>query len=313
MRITFNLQAHTGRGSLFSYATEAARLADSMDSLAGRMLTYGFDAAYPIVVRPNGAHLTLAPIVDAILGGLRSRVSTNEKTGAETIKRVLNGTAFSDVERKLMALDLNTPCDYEVVEGRRRIIAALIAYACGRDDILDSIRTIDYTGKDADADAFRYNEAQASARKVDPSGKVDAGLMVMERMPSITETELGRVLGLKRGDAQLAHRGATAFRRYSLEWQHFTVGANVRVPSKELLGSTDKPAPGTLLACADRSAALEWVGKFLREEPLREKLVGSDILAKVLASVPEDKMVDPRKLAVAMQTRATFDAYIASL
>lgn len=291
---SFNLNHNPGRATSWTVREEAARLANAgMSGLAGIMLRDGYSKlpADAILVT-EGEKTTLAPLCAEILVGLDTRKS---EKGA--VAKVLNGTDVATIKLRLATIqDLSTAV--YVVDGRRRMIAALLAFACGRDGMLDEILTAKYKGADESVDAFRSNYSRELAQKLDPWAKVEAGERTLADKPTTSEAELLSVLGVKRGDGQLIHRAATAIRRHKL-----TIDRTKRCPGKEEWK--------TILECATASEAQDTINSL--QVTVRDKALGVDQVRNALANLPEGTRVDARALAKAIVGRNELDAYIASL
>lgn len=291
---TFNPNHNPGRAQSWTVREEAARLANQgMSGLAGIMLRDGFSKlpADAILVL-EGAKTTLAEVCAEVLAGLDTR-----KGDKGAVSKVINGTDIATIRLRFNTIqDLSTST--YVVDGRRRLIAALLAFGCGRDGMLDEIQTAKYKGESEDVDAFRSNYSRELAQKLDPWAKVEAGERTLADKPTTTEAELLSVLGVKRGDGQLIHRAATAIRRHKL-----AIDRSKRCPGKEEWK--------TILEAGNSIEAAEILEKM--QTSVREKTLGVDQVRNALANLPEGTRVDARKLAEAIKSRDGLDAYIASL
>lgn len=291
---SFNIHHNPGRSATWSVREEAARLANAgMSGLAGIMLRDGFSKLpADAVLTVEGEKTTLASLCAEILAGLDSR-----KSDKGAVAKVINGSDIATIKLRFATIaDLSTST--YVVDGRRRLIAALLAFGCGRDTIMDEIQTAKYKGTQEDVDAFRSNYSRELAQKLDPWAKVEAGERTLADKPTTTEAELLALLGVKRGDGQLIHRAATAIRRHKL-----AIDRSKRCPGKEEWK--------TILEAGNSVEAAEILEKM--QTSVREKTLGVDQVRNALANLPEGTRVDARKLAEAIKSRDGLDAYIASL
>ena len=291
---SFNIHHNPGRSATWSVREEAARLASQgMSGLAGIMLRDGFSKLpADAVLTVEGEKTTLAPLCAEILAGLDTR-----KSDKGAVAKVINGSDIATIKLRFATIaDLSTST--YVVDGRRRLIAALLAFGCGRDTIMDEIQIAKYKGTQEDVDAFRSNYSRELAQKLDPWAKIEAGERTLADKPTTTEAELLALLGVKRGDGQLIHRAATAIRRHKL-----TIDRTKRCPGKEEWK--------TILEAGNSVEAAEILEKM--QTSVRDKALGVDQVRNALTNLPEGLMVDPRKLADAMASRELLDAYIAKI
>jgi hypothetical protein len=121
-----------GRSNAWTIQGEAVRLADAGASgLAGIILRDGFSIlpGDQVAYTRNVDAITLADVCAAIIVGLDSR-----KSESGTVKPILNGTSLELFKRRLADIADKRAAGI-VVDGRRRVIASIIAYGCGREDI----------------------------------------------------------------------------------------------------------------------------------------------------------------------------------
>lgn len=285
---TFNPDHNPGRSQAWSVRAEAIRLADQGASgLAGIILRDGFSPlpACAVAFTKNTDKVDLSALCAEILAGLASRT-----TESGSVKPILNGTPLELFRRRLADLATIRAAGI-VVDGRRRTIATIMAYGVGLD-------AADMNGVEVEEGAemaMRANIAQELAQRLDPWAKVEAGERVIAAAPSITEVEVLRLLGVKRGDGQLIHRAATAIRKHGL-----TPDRSGKCPSKEEWKQI----------CDEltREGAVALLAKYQTE--VRAKALGVDMVIKALEAMPEDATGNLRALAVALADRATLDAYL---
>lgn len=292
---TFDTSHNPGRSSAWTVQAEAVRLANAgMSGLAGIMLRDGFSPipADAVAYVRNDDKVTLAALCAEIVAGLDTR-----KSESGTVAPILNGTSLDLFKRRLADI-ADRKASGIVVDGRRRCIAAVMAYGCGRED-MDVIGTELTTEQAAVAEfAIRTVLNRELAQRVDPWAKVEAGERLMQDRPSITEAEVLSVLSVKRGDGQLIHRAAGAIRKHGL-----TPDRAGRCPGKEEWKAIadEKTAAG--------AAAL--LTKYQTET--RSKALGLDVVKAALSVLPEGTVGDLRTLATAMESREAFDAYLLTL
>lgn len=290
---TFDVASNPGRSASWSVQAEAVRLADAgTNGLAGIILRDGYSpipTSAVLYVR-NEDKATMASLCAEIIAGLSTRTSE-----AGTVAPVINGTPLDLFRRRLADL-AERKASGIVVDGRRRCIASIIAYGCGRED-LDMIG-IELTTEQATMQevAYRTNVERDLAARLDPWSKVEAGERVLADKPTTNETEMMSVLGAKRGDGQLIHRSASAIRKHGL-----TPNRKGRCPSKEewkaILDEMTSEGAKALLA--------------RYQTDTRAKALGVDQVAKALSVLPEGTILDARALSVAMSSREALDAFLA--
>lgn len=284
-----------GRSQAWTVRDEAVALANAGTSgLAGIILRDGFSTlpgAAVLYVRNDDKH-TLAALCAEIVAGLETR-----KSESGTVAQIINGTSLDLFKRRLADIADRKGAGV-IVDGRRRTLASIIAYGCGREDV--DMQGSELTPEQAmDAEmSFKSNYIVELAKRLDPWAKVEAGSRLLATRPSISEAETMAALGVKRGDGQLIHRAATAISKHRL-----TPDRSGRCPSKE-----EWKAIGDEATAAGAAALLH---KYQTET--RAKALGLDVVKAALGVLPEGTMLDARALAVAMESRETFDTYIVSI
>ncbi len=279
--------ANPGRDSAWNVAEEVVRLADAgSNGLAGVILRDGYSplSADRVSVVPADQD-QLPALCAAILAALDSR--KGDKGG---VLKVINGSTVDFIRTRFDSLLQESHSVATVVDGRRRTLASLIAYGCGRDLEVPTVEA------DAVAEvAFRENYNRSLAQSLSPWAKVEAGERTIAEKPSITEAELMTALGVKRGDGQLIFRAASAIGKHGL-----TPNRKLRCPGKEewkaILDSEKR---------ADAKAMLDKV-----QTSVRAKSIGIDVVTEALSKLPEGTILDARELSTAMADREAFDAYL---
>lgn len=291
---TFNIDHNPGREASWTVRDEAARLANQgMSGLAGIILRDGFSKLpSDSVLVVEGEKTTLSALCAEVIAGLDTR-----KSDKGVVSKVINGTDIATIKLRFAAIHDETTTTY-VVDGRRRVIAALLAFGCGRDTALDEVVTIKYKGTVEGEVAFHANYNRELAAKLDPWAKVEAGERVLADKPTISEIELMSLLGVKRGDGQMIHRAATAIRRHKM-----VIDRNKRCPGKEEWK--------TILDAGNSVEAAEIIEKM--QTNVREKTLGVDQVRNALNNLPEGAKVDARALAKAIVGRTELDAFLATL
>lgn len=293
MRVfTFDTTINPGRSALWNVREEAARLADQgMNGLAGLILRDGYSIlpAAAVLYVKNADKVTMAALCAEIIAGLDTRRSDK---GA--IKPIINGTTLELFKRRLADISDHRAAGI-VLDGRRRTIASIVAYGCGRDDV-------EMQGVEASVDVvvqasgIKPNVLHEAANKLDPWAKIEAGEGMMALSPTLTEAEILAQTGVKRGDGQLIHRAASAIRKHGL-----TPDRAGRCPSKEEWKA--------ILDCATGDEARAMLATL--QTGTRAKALGLDVVIKALSVLPEGKVLDARKLAEACKSRETLDAFLA--
>lgn len=279
-----------GRDSGWTLAAEVKRLADAgANGLAGIILRDGYSRlpADAVVTEPSEVN-HLPDLCAAIIVALDAR-----KGEKGAVQKVLNGSTVEFIRTRFDSLCQESSSVGNVVDGRRRTLAALLAYGCGRD--LD-VATVDAPAGVHDV-AFRTNYSRQLAQQVNPWAKVEAGERTLSDKPSMTEAEIMSALGVKRGDGQLIYRAASAINKHGL-----TPDRSLRCPGKEewkgILDAETSTEAKALLAKVQTS--------------VRAKSVGIDVVAEALSKLPEGTLLDARKLAKALDNREAFDAFLAT-
>jgi hypothetical protein len=296
---TFDPTHNPGRSSGWSVRVEAVRLADAgANGLAGLILRDGFSQmpAASVAYEANTDGMTLAPLCAEILAGLATRTSESG-----TVKPILNGTPLALFQRRLDDIAKLKGAGV-VIDGRRRTVASIIAYGCGKDAV--EMQGVKLDNPDAEA-AFIINGLVAQAAKLDPWAKVEAGVRVLSGSPSMSEAELMKVLQVKRGDAQLIHRGASAMIMHGLR-----PDVSKRCPSKEEWTNLLPDPKGERATPTAAEAASTLVGL---QTDTRAKALGVDQISKALSMLQEGTLLDARQLANACKDRKAFDAFLASI
>jgi hypothetical protein len=280
-----------GRSAAWNVRAEVCRLADAGASgLAGMILAHGWS---PLpgdrVLYTKGADgATLAPLIAEVIAALDGR-----RNDAGNVKTVCNGSTLAGIRARLEKL-ADRKCAGIVVDGRRRVLAWLIAYGCGLD--------MEPEGEEVPAGsvctAFAANYNRELASRLDPWAKVEAGERTMADMPSMSESELMEALAVKRGDGQLIHRAASAIRKHAL-----VPDRAARCPGKEDWKS--------ILECATGAEAAAKLAEY--QTGTRDKAIGLPQLIKALEVMPETAAANCRELGKACADRATLDAFLKAL
>jgi hypothetical protein len=291
---TFDTSHNLGRHEGWTVEAEAARLADQgMSGLCGVILRDGFSIlpTDAILYTRNTESVTLSDVCARILAGLDSR-----KSESGTVKPIINGTSIELVRMRLAQISDRKGAGI-VVDGRRRAIASIMAYALGREDM--EMHGIELTPEQAAVPeiAFRTATARDMAQKLDPWAKVEAGLRILADAPTTNEAEMMALLSVKRGDGQLIHRSATAIRKHGLSPDKSARCLN-KEEWKQVADELTREGAVALLASLQTTT--------------RAKALGWDIVSGALAVMPEGTLVDARKLG-ACQDRKSLDAYLATL
>lgn len=291
---TFDPSHNPGRAAGWSVREEVKRLADQGASgLAGLILRDGF-SPFPtdaIAYVPNDSHETMAALCAEIIAGLGERTNENG-----SVKPAF-GVQVAVIKSSLDTI-ADRIADGIVVDGRRRMLATILAWAVGRQDVEPvGVELTEEQAAQTEA-AFRINVNRELAQRLDPWAKVEAGERVLAEKPSTSETDLMSALGVKRGDGQLIHRAASAIRKHKL-----TPDRSKRCPGKEEWK--------TILDQERADVAAAELAKL--QSQTRDKALGVDQVAKALSVLPEGTTGDLRKLGEALASREALDAYLKAL
>jgi hypothetical protein len=300
--------ANPGRSVAWTIPACAARLADAgPNGLAGWILRDGFrdDPQCLLTVATNTNKETFADLCAAILEGLDTRRTEEGAVRAVCLRPGMDGkgrgpSAQVSAIRTALASMADDVADYIIPshgDGRERTVATILAHAydiaTGGAGIAQVHVHVKASGKAGDA--LRSNTLRDLANKLDPWAKVDGTVAILSEHPTMQESELMRVVGFKRGDAQLAHRGAVTILRHRL-----IVDRSKRCPSKEewkeILDAD---------TCTGAQAKLD-----AYQGDARVKRLGIDVALGALAGMPETATVNCRELATALASGDTLDALL---
>ena len=307
---TFN-GVNYGRNRGWTIASCAVRLADAgPNGLAGWILRDGFrpDPQCLLTVAPNTDGDTFATLCAEILTGLDSRRTDEGAVRTVCFRAGLDGKGRGpSVQVSAIAAVLNAMAqdvaDYVIPahgDGRERTIATILAHAydvAGGGEGIPVVHVhVQPTG--AASGALTANILREMATRLDPWAKIQGSVALLRERPTMQESELMRIVGFKRGDGQLAYRGAAAILRHRLQPDE-----SKRCPSKEEWKE--------VLDCVTSEQAVARLEEL--QNTAREKKLGIDSLIKGLEKLPETATLAPRDLQRACESPAALDAYIAKV
>jgi hypothetical protein len=297
--------SNPGRSLNWTVQACAVRLADAgPNGLAGWILARGFSPLPQclLTVSPNTDKETFAALCAAILEGLDTRRTEEGAVRAVCLRPGLDGkgrgpSAQVSALRTALASMADDVADYIIPswgDGRERTIATILAHAYDLATGGAGIARVHVAVLES-GNALEQNVMRDLANKLDPWAKVDGTMGILAERPTMQESELMRIVGFKRGDAQLAHRGAVAILRHRL-----IVDRTKRCPSKEEWKEIVDAD-----TCTGAQAKLD-----AYQGDARVKRLGIDVAIGALAGMPETATVHCRELATALASGDTLDALL---